>query len=225
MISFKDVSHSYGNGVNTLDHVSFDIQDGEFVFVVGPSGAGKSTMIKLLMGEIKPTSGEVVVNNFEISKIRRRQIPKLRRTMGVVFQDFRLIETKTVYENIAFAMRVVGKPESEIRKRVKYVLTLVGLPHKANKYPNELSGGEKQRVTLARAIINAPRMIIADEPTGNVDPVMSREIMEMFSIINAQNITVVIVTHDNTLVDAYNKRVITLNTGHVVSDREGGYVL
>ncbi len=225
MISFKDVSHSYGNGVNTLDHVSFDIQDGEFVFVVGPSGAGKSTMIKLMMGEIKPTSGEVVVNNFEMSKIRRRHIPKLRRTMGVVFQDFRLIESKTVYENIAFAMRVVGKPESEIRKRVKYVLTLVGLPHKANKYPNELSGGEKQRVTLARAIINAPRMIIADEPTGNVDPVMSREIMEMFSIINAQNITVVIVTHDNTLVDAYNKRVITLNTGHVVSDREGGYVL
>ena len=225
MISFKDVCHSYGNGVNTLDHVSFDIKDGEFVFVVGPSGAGKSTMIKLMMGEIKPTSGEVAVNNFQISKIRRRQIPKLRRTMGVVFQDFRLIETKTVYENIAFAMRVVGKPESEIRKRVRYVLELVGLPHKADKYPNELSGGEKQRVTVARAIINAPRMIIADEPTGNVDPVMSREIMEMFSIINEQNITVVIVTHDNTLVDAYNKRVITLNSGHVVSDREGGYVL
>lgn len=225
MISFKDVCHSYGNGVNTLDHVSFDIQDGEFVFVVGPSGAGKSTMIKLMMGEIQPTSGEVEVNNYKISKIRRRNIPHLRRTMGVVFQDFRLIESKTVYENIAFAMRVVGKPESEIRKRVKYVLTLVGLPHKADKYPNELSGGEKQRVTLARAIINAPRMIIADEPTGNVDPVMSREIMEMFSLINAQNITVVIVTHDKTLVDAYNKRVITLNTGHVVSDREGGYVL
>lgn len=225
MISFKDVCHSYGNGVNTLDHVSFDIKDGEFVFVVGPSGAGKSTMIKLMMGEIKPTSGEVSVNNFQISKIRRRQIPKLRRTMGVVFQDFRLIETKTVYDNIAFAMRVVGKPESEIRKRVRYVLELVGLPHKADKYPNELSGGEKQRVTVARAIINAPRMIIADEPTGNVDPVMSREIMEMFSIINEQNITVVIVTHDNTLVDAYNKRVITLNSGHVVSDREGGYVL
>ncbi len=225
MISFKDVCHSYGNGVNTLDHVSFDIQDGEFVFVVGPSGAGKSTMIKLMMGEIQPTSGEVEVNNYKISKIRRRHIPYLRRTMGVVFQDFRLIESKTVYENIAFAMRVVGKPESEIRKRVKYVLTLVGLPHKADKYPNELSGGEKQRVTLARAIINAPRMIIADEPTGNVDPVMSREIMEMFSLINAQNITVVIVTHDKTLVDAYNKRVITLNTGHVVSDREGGYVL
>lgn len=225
MISFMDVCHSYGNGVNTLDHVSFDIQDGEFVFVVGPSGAGKSTMIKLMMGEIQPTSGEVEVNNYKISKIRRRHIPHLRRTMGVVFQDFRLIESKTVYENIAFAMRVVGKPESEIRKRVKYVLTLVGLPHKADKYPNELSGGEKQRVTLARAIINAPRMIIADEPTGNVDPVMSREIMEMFSLINAQNITVVIVTHDKTLVDAYNKRVITLNTGHVVSDREGGYVL
>jgi cell division transport system ATP-binding protein len=225
MISFQDVCHTYGNGVNTLDHVSFDIKDGEFVFVVGPSGAGKSTMIKLMMGEAKPTSGEVMVNNFEISKIRRRQIPKLRRTMGVVFQDFRLIESKTVYENIAFAMRVVGKPESEIRKRVRYVLELVGLPHKADKYPNELSGGEKQRVTVARAIINAPRMIIADEPTGNVDPVMSREIMEMFSLINEQNITVVIVTHDNTLVDAYNKRVITLNSGHVVSDREGGYVL
>ena len=225
MISFKDVCHSYGNGVNTLDHVSFDIKDGEFVFVVGPSGAGKSTMIKLMMGETKPTSGEVTVNNFEMSKIRRRQIPKLRRTMGVVFQDFRLIETKTVFENIAFAMRVVGKPEGEIRKRVRYVLELVGLPHKADKYPNELSGGEKQRVTLARAIINAPRMIIADEPTGNVDPVMSREIMEMFSLINEQNITVVIVTHDKTLVDAYNKRVITLNSGHIVSDREGGYVL
>lgn len=225
MISFKDVCHSYGNGINTLDHVSFDIKDGEFVFIVGPSGAGKSTMIKLMMGEIKPTSGEVEVNNYKMTQIRRRQIPFLRRTMGVVFQDFRLIESMTVYENIAFAMRVVGKPESEIRKRVKYVLTLVGLPHKADKHPNELSGGEKQRVTLARAIINAPRMIIADEPTGNVDPVMSREIMEMFSIINAQNITVVIVTHDKTLVDAYNKRVITLNTGHVVSDREGGYTL
>ncbi len=225
MISFKDVSHSYGNGVNTLDHVSFDIQDGEFVFIVGPSGAGKSTMIKLMMGEVKPTEGSVVVNNFDIGKMRRRHLPKLRRTMGVVFQDFRLIDSKTVYENIAFAMQVVGQPESEIRKRVKYVLQLVGLPHKANKYPTELSGGEKQRVTLARAIINAPRMIIADEPTGNVDPVMSREIMELFSIINSQNITVVVVTHDNKLVDDYNKRVITLNTGHVVSDREGGYVL
>lgn len=225
MISFRNVSHTYGNGVNTLSGVNFEIKDGEFVFIVGPSGAGKSTMIKLMMGEIKPTEGEVEINNFRIGKIRRRDIPKLRRTIGVVFQDFRLIDSMTVYDNIAFAMRVIGKPEKEIRKRVKYALSLVGLGHKVDKHPNELSGGEKQRVTLARAIINAPRMLIADEPTGNVDPVMSREIMELFDLINQQGITVVVVTHDKTLVDSFNKRVISLNKGHIISDKEGGYVL
>ena len=225
MIQFKDVCHTYGNGVNTLNHVNFKIGDGEFVFIVGPSGAGKSTLIKLMMGEIRPTGGTVEVNGFDVGKMRRGQIPKLRRTMGVVFQDFRLIDSMTVYENIAFAMRVVGKPEKEIRKRVKYMLALMGLPHKADKYPNELSGGEQQRVTLARAMITGPRMILADEPTGNVDPVMSREIMELFSIINQQGITVVVVTHDKGLVDTYNKRVISLYGGAVVSDREGGYAL
>lgn len=223
MIVFKDVCHRYDGGAQTLDHVSFKIEDGEFVFIVGPSGSGKSTLIKLLMAEQKPTSGEIFVNNYKIHKIRRRHIPKLRRTMGVVFQDFRLIDTKTVYDNISFAMEAVGKPHREMRKRVKYVLGLMGLPDKAKKYPNELSGGEKQRVALARALINGPRMIIADEPTGNVDPVMSMEIMELFSAINEQGITIVVVTHDKELVDTYNKRVIAINNGAIVSDRKGGY--
>lgn len=183
----------------------------------------KSTLIKLLMAEERAQSGEIIVNNFRLDKLKRRHIPKLRRTMGVVFQDFRLIESKTVFENIAFAMEVVGRPRREIRKRVKFALGLVGLSDKEKKYPNELSGGEKQRVALARALINGPRMIIADEPTGNVDPVMSREIMELFSAINDQKITIVVVTHEKELVDTYNKRVITINHGVLVNDRKGGY--
>lgn len=225
MIEFKNVCHSYKNGVQTLKDVSFTIDDGEFVFIVGPSGAGKSTIIKLLMAEQKLQSGEITIGDFKLSKIRRNKIPKLRRNMGVVFQDFRLIENKTVFQNIAFAMEVMGKSDKEIRSRVKFLLDIIGLPHKANKYPNELSGGEKQRVAFARALINSPQIIIADEPTGNVDPVMSMEIMNLFSIINQQGVTVVVVTHEKELVNNFNKRVISLKQGAVVSDRKGGYAL
>lgn len=225
MIEFKDVCHSYKNGVETLKDVNFKIDDGEFVFIVGPSGAGKSTIIKLLMAEQRVKSGEITINGFNLSKIRRNKIPKLRRNMGVVFQDFRLIENKTVFQNIAFAMEVMGKSDKEIRSRVKFLLDLIGLPQKANKYPNELSGGEKQRVALARALINSPSIIIADEPTGNVDPVMSMEIMNLFSIINRQGITIVVVTHEKELVNRYHKRVITLKNGTIVSDHTGGYAL
>ena len=225
MIEFKDVCHSYKNGVETLKNVSFKIDDGEFVFIVGPSGAGKSTIIKLLMAEQKVKSGEIVIGDYRLSKLRRHKIPKLRRNMGVVFQDFRLIDNKTVFQNIAFAMEVMGKSDKEIRARVKFLLDLIGLPHKADKYPNELSGGEKQRVALARALINSPSIIIADEPTGNVDPVMSMEIMNLFSIINRQGVTIVVVTHEKELVNRYNKRVITIKSGRVVSDHKGGYAL
>ena len=225
MIEFKNASHSYKNGVQTLKGLNLKIDDGEFVFIVGPSGAGKSTIIKLLMAEERLNSGEITINGKNLSKIRRRHIPKLRREMGVVFQDFRLIENKTVYQNIAFAMEVLGKPRKEINKRVKFLLDLIGLPHKADKYPKELSGGEQQRVALARALINSPRMIIADEPTGNVDPVMSMEIMNLFSIINQQGITIVVVTHESSLVNKYKKRVITIKDGQVVSDQQGGYTL
>ena len=225
MIEFKNASHSYKNGVQTLKGVDLKIEDGEFVFIVGPSGAGKSTIIKLLMAEERLKGGEITINGRNLSKIRRRHIPKLRREMGVVFQDFRLIENKTVAQNIAFAMEVLGKPRKEINKRVKFLLDLIGLPHKADKYPNELSGGEQQRVALARALINSPRMIIADEPTGNVDPVMSMEIMNLFSIINQQGITIVVVTHESSLVNKYKKRVITIKGGEVVSDHKGGYTL
>lgn len=225
MIEFKNASHFYKNGVQTLKGLNLKIDDGEFVFIVGPSGAGKSTIIKLLMAEERLKSGEITINGRNLSKIRRRHIPKLRREMGVVFQDFRLIENKTVSQNIAFAMEVLGKPRKEINKRVKFLLELIGLPHKADKYPKELSGGEQQRVALARALINSPRMIIADEPTGNVDPVMSMEIMNLFSIINQQGVTIVVVTHESSLVNKYKKRVITIKDGQLVSDQQGGYTL
>ncbi len=225
MIEFKNASHAYKNGVQTLKDVNLRIEDGEFVFIVGPSGAGKSTIIKLLMAEERLKSGEIMLNGRRLSKIRRRHIPKLRREMGVVFQDFRLIENKTVAQNIAFAMEVLGRSNKDIRKRVKFLLDLIGLPHKADKYPNELSGGEQQRVALARALINSPSIIIADEPTGNVDPVMSMEIMNLFSIINQQGVTIVVVTHESALVNKYKKRVITLKQGEIVNDRKGGYEL
>ncbi len=225
MIEFTNASHAYKNGVQTLKNVDLKIDDGEFVFIVGPSGAGKSTIIKLLMAEERLKGGEIVINGRKLSKIRRRHIPMLRREMGVVFQDFRLIENKTVAQNIAFAMEVLGKPRKEITKRVKFLLDLIGLPHKADKYPKELSGGEQQRVALARALINSPRIIIADEPTGNVDPVMSMEIMNLFSIINQQGVTIVVVTHESSLVNKYKKRVITLKQGEIVSDQKGGYTL
>lgn len=225
MIEFDDVYKTYPNGTNALNGVNFKIDDGEFVFIVGRSGAGKSTVIKMLMCEDKPTSGTVLVNDYNVRKIRTRKIPYLRRTMGVVFQDFRLIDSMTVFENVAFSMRVIGASRRVIRRRVPYVLGIVRLGHKAKNYPHELSGGEQQRVALARALVNNPRMIIADEPTGNVDPKMAQEIMELLIEINKMGTTVVVVTHDKGLVDRFEKRVITLQDGKVISDQTGGYVI
>ncbi len=223
MILFDDVYKSYPNGTNALNGASFKIEDGEFVFVIGPSGAGKSTVIKLLMHEEVPTGGIVRVGDFDIKKMRNSKVPMLRRSMGVVFQDFRLIDTLTVYDNVAFAMRAVGCSQRTIRRRVPYVLGVVDLGHKAKNYPPELSGGEQQRVAMARALVNNPRLIIADEPTGNVDPEMAREIMELLNQINQNGTTVIVVTHDNTLVNEFNKRVIHIEKGRVISDQVGGY--
>lgn len=225
MIEFDDVYKKYPNGTNALNGVSFKIEDGEFVFIVGHSGAGKSTIIKMLMREDKPTYGNVRVNNFDLVKIKNRKIPYLRRTMGVVFQDFRLIDTMTVFENVAFSMRAIGASRRVIRRRVPYVLGIVRLSHKAKSYPKELSGGEQQRCALARALVNNPSIIIADEPTGNVDPNMAIEIMELLAEINKMGTTVIVVTHDKNLVDTFKKRVITLKDGKIVSDQTGGYVI
>lgn len=225
MIEFDNVYKAYKNGTKALRGVSFRIDDGEFVFIVGPSGAGKSTIIKLLMGEEYVSSGEITVGEYKLSKLPRSKLPHLRRTMGVVFQDFRLIPTKTVFDNVAFAMRVIGKNPREIHKRVRYILNLVGLSNKWRSYPSQLSGGEQQRVALARALVNNPALIIADEPTGNIDPVLSKDIMDLLVAINEQKITVVVVTHEKSLVDTYNKRVITIDQGKLVSDRTGGYLI
>ena len=225
MIEFDDVYKTYPNGTHALNGVNFKIEDGEFVFIVGRSGAGKSTIIKMLMCEDKPTSGSIVVNDFNVRKIRQHKVPFLRRTMGVVFQDFRLIDSMTVFENVAFSMRVIGASRRVIRRRVPYVLGIVRLGHKAKNYPNELSGGEQQRVALARALVNNPKMIIADEPTGNVDPSMAQEIMELLIEINKMGTTVIVVTHDKSLVDRFKKRVITLQDGKIVGDQTGGYVI
>lgn len=223
MILFDDVYKNYPNGTNALNGVSFKIDDGEFVFIIGHSGAGKSTLIKLLLREEKHTSGKIIVNDFNINKLKMSKVPALRRSMGVVFQDFRLIENMTVYENVAFAMRVIGCSNKAIRRRVPYVLGIVGLAHKAKNYPKELSGGEQQRVALARAIVNNPKTIIADEPTGNVDPALAREIMELLIEINKMGTTVMVITHDNNLVDDFNKRVIAIKNGQIISDTTGGY--
>lgn len=223
MILFDDVYKNYPNGTNALNGVSFEIQDGEFVFIIGPSGAGKSTMIKLLLREERHSSGKIIVNDFNLNKMKNGKIPMLRRSMGVVFQDFRLIETMTVYENVAFAMRVIGCSNKTIRRRVPYVLGIVGLGHKSKNYPKELSGGEQQRVALARALVNNPKTIIADEPTGNVDPALAREIMELLIEINKMGTTVIVITHDQKLVDEFNKRVIALKSGQIISDTTGGY--
>ena len=219
MIEFNNVSKIYAsNGVHALDNVSLKIDKGEMVFIVGASGAGKSTFLKLIMREEKPTSGSIIVNNMHLEKMRRGKVPYLRRTMGIVFQDFRLISKMTVYENVAFAMRCVGKKNDAIKKRVPYILELVGLADKAQDHPSELSGGEQQRVSLARALVNNPEMIIADEPTGNIDPEMSYEIIELLSEINKRGTTVLIVTHEHELVKSFGKRVITIDDGRVVSD-------
>lgn len=224
MIRLSDVVKEYESGTTALKGISLRIEDGEFVFLVGPSGSGKSTIIKLLTGEIVPTSGQIAVNGFSLTNIAERQIPLLRRSVGVIFQDFRLIEKKTVYENLGFAMRAVGSSPREIRKRIPYVLELVGLEEKTDRYPNELSGGEQQRVAIARALINNPSTIIADEPTGNLDPARSLEIMRLLERINQLGTTMVVVTHEKDLVNQFKKRVVTLEQGAITSDGDGvGY--
>lgn len=222
MIQFIDVYKIYENGTNALKNVNLTINDGEFVFIRGASGAGKSTMIKMMLHEEVPSSGEVLINGFKMSEMKNSDVPKLRRTMGVVFQDFRLIPNMTVYDNVAFAMRVIGAHMHEIRRRVPYILGLVGLARKARCKPNELSGGEQQRVSLARALVNNPSLIVADEPTGNIDPEMSLEIMELLDEINRRGTTIVMVTHDATLVEKYSyHRVITIDGGGVAQDIPG----
>ena len=221
MIEFTNVKKSYAEGNDALKGVSMQIEDGEFAFLVGPSGSGKSTIIKLISGELKPSSGQIHVNGYSLERIRRREIPYLRRTVGVVFQDFRLIENKTVYENVAFAMRAIGARNSEIRLRVPYVLELVGLENKSRRHPNELSGGEQQRLAIARALVNNPSTIIADEPTGNLDPVRSLEIMSLLEAINNLGTTMLVVTHEKNLVDRFDKRVIAIDDGLVVHDGNG----
>ena len=223
MFEFQNVTKTYDNGTEAIRGIDLRIEDGEFVFLVGPSGSGKSTIINLLTAELTPTSGSIHINGFELEGIKKKQIPYLRRTVGVIFQDFRLIEKKTVYQNVAFAMRVIGAPEREIRKRVPYVLDLVGLGDKSKSYPDELSGGEQQRVAVARALINNPAMIVADEPTGNLDPGKSLEIMLLLEQINALGTTVLVVTHEADMVDRFHKRVIAINEGKVISDGIDGY--
>ena len=218
MIRLRDIEKSYDNGTHALRGVSFEIADGEFVFLVGPNGSGKSTVIKLLTGELVPTAGRGMVNGFSLSHISDRQIPYMRRTIGVIFQDFRLISTKTVYENLSLAMRAVGASAREIRERIPYVLDLVGLKGKEKNYPDELSGGEQQRVAIARALVNNPSTIVADEPTGNLDPSRSLEIMTLLKRINDLGTTVVVVTHERELVNKFDKRVIMLDAGKVVAD-------
>ena len=225
MIEFKNVTMVYEIGTKALQDVSLKINDGEFVFLVGPSGSGKSTIVKLLTAELHPTKGSVHVNGFDLERIKKKQIPYMRRTVGVIFQDFRLVRQKTVYENVAFAMRVIGASEREIRSRVPYVLQLVGLEEKGKHLPDELSGGEQQRVAIARALVNNPSMIIADEPTGNLDPVKSLEIMLLLEQINALGTTVMIVTHEREMVDSFHRRVIAIDEGRVVSDGLDGYYI
>ena len=218
MIEFKNVSKTYDNGTKALKNVNLRIEDGEFVFVVGSSGAGKSTFLKIIMREQVANSGTVLINGFNLNTMRKRDIPMLRRTMGIVFQDFRLIPTMTVFDNVAFAMRVIGTKEKEIRKRVPYILSLVGLTSKARQLPTQLSGGEQQRVALARALVNNAGILIADEPTGNIDPEMSYEIVDLLNHINDNGTTVVMVTHEHNLVRHFHHRVITIEEGSVVSD-------
>ena len=223
MIEFMDVVKSYPEGNHALRGVSMQIEDGEFCYLVGPSGSGKSTIIKMITGEIRPTSGSVHVNGYSLERIRKSESPSRRRTVGVVFQDFRLIANKTVYDNVAFAMRVIGARDREIRERVPYVLELVGLDSKATRHPNELSGGEQQRLAIARALVNNPSTIIADEPTGNLDPELAMEIMSLLQEINNLGTTMLVVTHAQDLVHEFNKRTIVINDGLIVSDGMDGY--
>ncbi|MDE5619941.1 MAG: cell division ATP-binding protein FtsE [Ruminococcus sp.] len=218
MVELKNVSVTYSSGVDALNNVSLKINDGDFAFVVGSSGAGKSTMIKLLLKEIDATSGTVTVNGYNLNKLKKNKIPEFRRTLGFVFQDFRLIPSMTVYENIAFVLRVIDAPPKFIRKRVPYVIGLVGLQDKVESYPDELSGGEMQRVAIARALVNDPQLIIADEPTGNIDPELSYEIVELLKGINDQGTTILMVTHEHDLVRHFGGRIINITDGEIVFD-------
>lgn len=218
MIELSHVNKIYSNGNQALKNINLRINDGEFVFIVGASGAGKSTLTKIIMTEEQATSGRVMVNGYNLMNIKRKKIPYLRRSIGVVFQDFRLIPTMTVYDNVAFALRVTNVPNRDIRKRVPYILNLVGLNHKAKAMPTEISGGEQQRVALARALVNNPSLIIADEPTGNIDPTMTYEIMELLTEINSVGTTILMVTHEHDLVTHFEKRIIVINDGKLVSD-------
>ena len=225
MIEFNNVVKSYSEGNQALRGVSMQIEDGEFAYLVGPSGSGKSTIIRLITGELRPTSGTVHVNGYSLERIRKKELPFMRRTVGVVFQDFRLIQDMTVYDNVAFAMRVVGAREKDIKERIPYVLELVGLENKSNRHPNTLSVGEQQRLAIARALVNNPSTIIADEPTGNLDPARSVEIMSLLQEINALGTTMLVVTHEQDLVERFQKRVIVINDGLIASDGMGGYQL
>ena len=226
MLDLKHVSKTYKSGVNALYDVNLKIDQGEFVYIIGPTGSGKSTLIKLLDGEEIPTKGKVEVTGINVGKLKHSKVPLYRRNIGVVFQDFRLLERKTVFENIAFALEVINVPKEKIRKRVREVMNLVGLDDKGNSFPQELSGGQQQRVAIARAIANKPKILIADEPTGNLDPQKSDEIMTLLEKINREEkTTVLMVTHDITLVNKHRKRTIALEAGHIVADmNEGGYI-
>ncbi len=226
MVLFENVSMTYpGGDMRAIDDMSFAIEDGEFVFLVGPSGSGKTSIIKLITGEVMADSGTLNVNGFDLRHIRRRKLPLMRRTIGVIFQDFRLIEDMTVYDNVAFAMHIVGATNRDIRRRVPYVLDLVGLSGREKRYPREVSGGEQQRVAVARAIVNSPRLLIADEPTGNLDPARSLELMLLMDRINDNEMgtTVLVVTHEKELVNSFSKRVIAIDEGQVISDGMDGY--
>ena len=225
MITLENVSKSYAKGQPALNDVSLHIDKGEFVFIVGNSGSGKSTLIKLLLKELEPTSGTIIVNDQNLGKMKRRKVPRYRRGVGVVFQDFRLLKDRNVYENVAFAQRVIERPNRVIKKRVPEILTLVGLAEKYKSFPRELSGGEQQRVALARALVNRPNILLADEPTGNLDPKNSLEIMKLLEEINERGTTVLVVTHNREIVNSFRKRVITMRKGVIVSDEEeGGYL-
>ncbi len=222
MLYFDEVTKIYSNGTVGLKDVSVSIEKGEFVSVVGYSGAGKSTFLKLILGELKPTKGTVFFNSVNVSKLKPRELNKYRRNIGVIFQDFRLISNKTVFENVAFAMESAGKNEKDVRRDVPHVLELVGLNNKKHAFPNELSGGEKQRVAIARAIVNSPDLIIADEPTGNLDPINAVDIIEILKKINSFNTTVVLATHNKNIVNDLKKRVITISNGKIIRDNKGG---
>ncbi len=224
MIELKNVTKIYDGNVTGVDHLNLTIEDGEFVFLVGESGSGKSTLLKLLMRELTPTEGSITINGKEITKLRRKKVAELRRNMGIVFQDYRLLPKRTVYENVSFALEVIEVPSRKIRRSVPAALNLVGLSHKSKNMPNEISGGEQQRTAIARAIVNNPPVVLADEPTGNLDPRNSQEIMEVLDAINKRGTTVIVATHDRAIVDEMKKRVVHLENGVIVRDSlEGGY--